>query len=131
LDTREIARGYRLAHWTQIIREHRESGKTVKAYCERNGIRENTYYYWQKKIREALCEELGKKQAGIGQTGMTAPVFREVKLSRQQIPSSSTTAYQDQIYIETSGMRITAGNGYPSDKLAAIIREIIQELAQS
>jgi hypothetical protein len=100
---------------------------TVKAYCERNRIHENIYYYWQKKIREALCEELSEKQADIVQTGMTTPVFREVKLTGQHLPPSATTAYQDQIYIETSGMRVTAGTGYPADKLAAVVREIMRE----
>ncbi len=53
INTREIAAEYRLAHWAQIIRERRESGLSVKAYCRQIGICGNTYFYWQRRLREA------------------------------------------------------------------------------
>ncbi|EEG79138.1 IS66 family insertion sequence element accessory protein TnpA [Dethiobacter alkaliphilus] len=58
MNTREVTRKYRLNQWTQIIRECRSSGQTVKAWCADNGINQKTYYYWLKKVREAACESL-------------------------------------------------------------------------
>ena len=58
MDTREIAAEYRLAHWTGIMRRRTESGQSIKAFCETEGIHENTYFYWQKKLREAACQGL-------------------------------------------------------------------------
>lgn len=58
MSTREIAQEYRLAHWAGIMRERTESGLNIKSFCERTGIHENVYYYWQRKLREAACQEL-------------------------------------------------------------------------
>ena len=34
-----------------------QSGQSVRAWHQQNGIRENSYYYWLRIIREgALCE---------------------------------------------------------------------------
>lgn len=58
MDTRKIASGYRLSHWAEILRERQASGESIKGYCARMGIRENVYYYWQRKLRETACQEL-------------------------------------------------------------------------
>lgn len=55
MNTREIAAEYRLKHWAQAMRERAEQGLSVRAYCESRGIHENTYFYWQRKLREAAC----------------------------------------------------------------------------
>ena len=53
----EAKRTARIIEWRQLIYERQQSGKSVKAWCLQNGIRENRYYYWLKIIREeALCE---------------------------------------------------------------------------
>lgn len=58
MDTREIAAEYRLEHWAQMMRERAEQGLSIRAYCESRGIHENTYFYWQRKLREAACAGL-------------------------------------------------------------------------
>jgi transposase-like protein len=62
MNTRKIAAEYRLAHWTQIMQARTESGLSIKEYCKTSGIQENTYFYWQRKLREAACHELQKNQ---------------------------------------------------------------------
>ena len=59
MNTREIAAEYRLSHWSGIIRERQESGLSIKAYCRTSGIHPNVYFYWQRKLREAACENFG------------------------------------------------------------------------
>ncbi|WP_427916597.1 IS66 family insertion sequence element accessory protein TnpA [Syntrophobotulus glycolicus] len=39
------------------------SGLTVNAFCAEKGISETTYYYRQKKVREAACAELIRTQS--------------------------------------------------------------------
>ena len=62
MDTRNMTAEYRQAHWAGIIRERNESGMSIKAYCEATGIHENTYYYWQKKLREIACQKIITKK---------------------------------------------------------------------
>lgn len=64
MNTRDIAAEYRLAHWAQVLRTRTDKGLSVRAYCEETGIRENTYFYWQRKLREVAC-------SGIQPTGTT------------------------------------------------------------
>ena len=50
---------YRLEEWQAIIKGQRASGESIRTYCQNNGIKEASYYYWLKKIRRAAMEEKG------------------------------------------------------------------------
>ena len=39
--------------WVGRISECRNSGQTVKIWCKENGVCEQTYYKWQRKLFEA------------------------------------------------------------------------------
>ena len=55
MNTRNIAADYRLAHWAEVMRERADRKLSIRAYCEEAGIHENTYFYWQRRLREAAC----------------------------------------------------------------------------
>jgi len=61
MDTRGIATDYRMAQWAQRLQARVSSGQSIKAYCESTGINRHAYFYWQRKLREAACAELGKE----------------------------------------------------------------------
>ena len=42
----------KLALWAGRISECRSSGQNVKTWCQENGICEQTYYKWQRKLFE-------------------------------------------------------------------------------
>ncbi len=42
----------KLALWAGRISECRNSGQTIKVWCQGNGICEQTYYRWQKRLFE-------------------------------------------------------------------------------
>ena len=42
----------KLALWAGRISECRNSGQNVKTWCQENGICEQTYYKWQRKLFE-------------------------------------------------------------------------------
>lgn len=53
----EAKRTARIIEWRQLIHARQQSGQSVRTWCLQNGIRENSYYYWLRIIREeALCE---------------------------------------------------------------------------
>jgi len=56
LDTRNVAAEYRMARWAEIIEQRASRRESVRQYCKNNGIRENIYYYWQKKLRRQICD---------------------------------------------------------------------------
>jgi hypothetical protein len=128
MNTKEIAVEYRLAHWAQIIHERVESGQSIKAFCMNAGIHENTYFYWQKKLREATCEHLEMKPADPKPTDLVHTGFAEVKL-QDNLPriTHSEPVSQGNLSIVFSGVKIIADSTYPSDKLAYLLRELVKQ----
>ena len=60
----EAKRITRMNKWRRLIHERQQSGQSVRTWCQQNGIRENSYYYWLRIIREeALCEAENKSGA--------------------------------------------------------------------
>lgn len=56
MGAREATHAYRMQRWMEIISQCRNSGETVKAWCESQGVNPKTYYYWQRKVRESVSE---------------------------------------------------------------------------
>ena len=65
MDTKEIATEFRLEHWVQVMRERVDKGLSIREYCKSVGIHQNTYFYWQRKLREAACSGI---QATMAET---------------------------------------------------------------
>ena len=69
MKTRDIAAEYRLSHWAEIVQNRSQKGLSIRAYCAETGIHENTYFYWQRKLREAA----GAQTAGLPAPNALAP----------------------------------------------------------
>jgi len=126
MDTRKIAVEYRMAHWTQIVQDRSNSGLSIKAYCENTGIHEYAYYYWLKKLREATCEGLSAMQSSVRRSSSESPVFAEVKLPTSTTLPPPLMNSQTQICIETAGVRLTAGDQYPTEKLTELLKVVMK-----
>ena len=62
----EAKRITRMNKWRRLIHERQQSGQSVRTWCLQNGIRENSYYYWLRIIREAaLCKAENKSGAFV------------------------------------------------------------------
>ena len=48
---------YRQQRWAELIRQRQESGMSGMGFCEANGLKAKTYYYWLRKLRMRLCEQ--------------------------------------------------------------------------
>lgn len=83
MDTRQLTHEMRMKHWAEVLRRRRKSGQTIRGFCRTAGICEKTYYYWQKRIREAA----GSALLGQGKEQMLAafppmPVFAALPASK-------------------------------------------------
>lgn len=115
MDTRKLAADYRLMHWAQVMRERTEKGLSVREYCEVSGIPENTYFYWQRKLREAAC------------TGMQSTATDEKSL----VPSGWTSlrvkedaTHTRDLTVEVSGCRITVSRETDTELLIKVCRAL-------
>jgi hypothetical protein len=82
MDVQKVTHEIRLRQWIGIIKECRGSGKTVKSWCAENGINEKSYFYWQKRVREAACQELTayQEKAISPARNESGPVFMECRI---------------------------------------------------
>ena len=119
MNTRQIAAEYRLSQWMEAIQERISSGETIKDFCKRKGVKRNTYFYWQQRIRKAACEKLSELQKTDPSTGISLPGFTEVKL-----PETPKLERRGEVHIEIHGIQIRAGKDYPKESLVALLREV-------
>ena len=43
----------KLAQWAQVVAQCRDSGLSVRQWCQENGINLSSYYKWQRKVYAA------------------------------------------------------------------------------
>ena len=121
MDTKTMTREVRLRQWAGIMRERKESGKSVRLWCLESGIKEKTFYYWQRQLRAAACEHY----AELAHPKSLPPGFAEVKLDERAVhPERTETIQPSEICIEISGMKIKTDSTYPMNMLAALCREL-------
>ena len=110
----EAKRITRMNEWRQLIHERQQSGQSVRAWCFQNGIRENSYYYWLRLIREeALCETENKSSALVR--------VEPEKLAAETVSSQPSSG---RIVIRTHGVETEFPSGADIGILAAFVTAI-------
>ena len=128
MNTREIAAEYRLAHWAKIMRERSESRLSIRAFCMNAGIHENTYFYWQRKLREAAREQFAIMPVDSKPTDLAHPGFAEVKLQDSlSLITHPESVPHGNLSVIFSGVKIIADSTYPPDRLAYLLRELVKQ----
>lgn len=84
-----------LAEWQERIIRCRTSGRTVKAWCEEQGIGYKTYYRWERQIlslgRKTL-QQVGQQQLAQ----IESPVFAEVRMTEEKsVKGRNRSSYPD------------------------------------
>lgn len=100
MDTRKIASEYRLAHWGGLLQERVASGQSIAGFCTATGISRNTYFYWQRKLREAACNRLAEEN--------TAEDCALVPKGWTQLSSQTDGQPRPAVTIEISGCVVQA-----------------------
>jgi len=113
-DTQEIVTQLRLSGWSEAVKERLAGGQTVSAFCEEKGISKTTYYYRQKKVRDAACTELMRAQNREDRTvpsGWT-----------RLADSEPVTAAENALTIEAGGFHLTVNGETDMELLAKVCR---------
>ena len=127
MGTREVATEIRMVQWAQVMRERAASGLSIEAYCKANGIARYSYFYWQKKLREAaVCQMSGgaqPEQQTLVPTGWAAVNAAEEAAPEQ---AGSLTLHQDGLTLRVGGAEIEVRAGYDEVLLAPVIKTLSQ-----
>jgi len=122
MNTREIATEYRLAQWAQAMQERITNGESIKTFCENKGVSKNTYFYWQRRLRETACKQLALKQTETTGSNLPARNFAEIRIVEPAaMPEPKSPSL---IHMEIGVARLSIDSTYPTEKLAALLREL-------
>lgn len=113
-DTQKIVTQLRLSGWSEAAKERLASGQTVSAFCEEKGISQTTYYYRQKKVREAACTELMRARNREDRAVPSGWV--------QLAGSEPVTVAESTLTIEVGGFHLTVNDETDMDLLAKVCR---------
>ncbi len=78
MDTRSVKRNYCIQQWKSIIQDRNNSGMTVDAYCEQNGLSCDSYFYWLRIIREEYLNQ--KTSSGFVELSLQADAGSETSM---------------------------------------------------
>jgi putative transposase len=113
-DTQKIVTQMRLSGWSEAVKERLASGQTVTEFCEAKGISQTTYYYRQKKVREAACAEIMRAQNHEGKI-VPNGWMRLVDSEPETVAASALT-------IEVGGFHIAVNSETDMELLAKVCR---------
>ena len=103
----------RLAQWMAIIKACHESGQTTRSWCIENNVDEKKFYYWQRRIRKAACEDM---QLLITSNTTYTPITDN---ARTTVPA---TTFQPDIVLKCASTTIQIFNSASSELLEKLLR---------
>lgn len=116
LTTKDATYQYRLAQWAELMRERVELGLSIRAYCSKKGFAENTYFYWQRRLREAACSEVTERTANAAR-GLIPGGWTQVSCAA---PESA----EPTLRIEVNGCLVNVTSGTDPELLAVVCRTL-------
>ena len=85
-----LGKRQRLLEWSQRIADCRQSGMSVKRWCEENGVSPKTYYSWQKKVFSVMVEQQKLQLEGKGQEDcfVELPATQQIRQNTGELVAS-------------------------------------------
>lgn len=109
MEIRKSTTGYRLEQWAQITAQRTQSGQSIADFCQSEGISRSRYSYWQRKLREAACEEL---------VGQEEPLKKALPSSGWvQVESSFS---RSTVQVEINGCTVSVSTDTDADLLVQV-----------
>ena len=94
----------KLSEWAERVSACRSSGLSVKTWCRENGVSEQTYYKWQRRLYELAQEE---REGG----------FAEITPLRRTPGSIAVT-------VQIGGAELAVHNGADAATVEAVLRAV-------
>ena len=104
----------RINEWRQLIYKRQQSRQSIRIWCQQNGIRENSYYYWLRIIREeALCEAKNRNGALV-----------RVEPEKLAVEAASLQSCSGGIVVRAHGVEAEFPSGTDIGTLAAFVKAL-------
>jgi hypothetical protein len=118
MNARQITAEYRLAGWAPIVRGKRDVGQTVDEYCAQCGVAPRAFYYWQKKLREAILAGTFLAKEQKRETGLTPQGWSAAEIAGPEPVASPAQT----LAVEIGACRALAGRDADAELLAKVCK---------
>ena len=78
-----------LKQWAGIINDQKESNLSVKAFVAQNSLSEFQFYYWKRKLKDAVLDEVSSGFVEIPVLPVRKDNVPVAKVSQPLLPSSN------------------------------------------
>ena len=119
MNTRQIASEYRLAQWGEALQERVANGETINEFCQSRRVSRNTYFYWQRKLRETAAKQIAQKAVETSQA-LIPSGWAQVSAADEPQTKEGTT-----LPIEIGRCRIVADETTDPELLAKVCRVLV------
>ncbi|AFM43123.1 hypothetical protein Desaci_4272 [Desulfosporosinus acidiphilus SJ4] len=115
-------RELKVEKWRKLIYECRNSGQTIRTWCNEHNISPQTFYRWQRVVWDAGTQNLleGSKRQPVMILDETA-VFAEYPLSA---PIQSAPASTAAVILHLDAVTLEIQNGVSSETVEAVLRAV-------
>lgn len=120
----------RMQYWKSIISQcqARPSGQTAKQWMTENGICEQTYYLWQRRIRKETYEQMSSQELLPIVAEKEEITFAEIPVPENRQRDSYSDVQESAIHpvaaIKTNGCSIALSADIPELLLSRILKEV-------
>lgn len=115
----------RNARWKKIIEQcqNRPKGQTTKQWLAENQVSEKSYYYWLRKTRKIVYDQLSDSSTLPLVQEKSEITFAEMPIP-PQISSDYSASFQPAAVIKTNTVTVALSNSISDELLTRILREV-------
>ena len=105
---------FRREQWKKIIAECQASGLPVKTWCDQNGFKEQSYYYYLKKIRKQEIEKIS--------VALPDPMEKPILFKKLEVQTPINTQAAVIIHLPAASLEIN--NGATQQTVEMVLRAL-------
>ena len=114
----------RLNNWAALINECNNSNMTKRAWCIANNINEKQFFYWQRRVRMQLVQELETTPSTLTPKLVELPVPTELKPAKGEQSSIHLTQTNSDAVLHIKDFTLEINNSISSELLSLLIEAI-------
>ena len=77
-----------LTEWRERLKRHSESGLTIEAFCEQEGVSESTFYTWKRNLQDSLSAPVASQVVDVARRPGKQRIRRPRRRRSQVVPTS-------------------------------------------
>lgn len=114
----------RLNNWAALINECNNSNMTKRAWCIANNINEKQFFYWQRRVRMQLAQELETTTSTLAPKFVEVPVPTEVKPTKGDQSSIHLAQTNSDAVLHIKDFTLEINNSISPELLGLLIEAI-------